>query len=235
VHYMLYVLHVMPVERLAMRDDELVVTVEEATANILRFEKELERSAGMRAVMSYVRAWHAERAADGGWRVAPSKYVGYRNNDAEAYVKLHNRRDGRRTERALAAWFDEVTPASPRYDEINAAALRLFAKYGRAPNKLFRVHALRDQLTAHPANLSRSAGRDRVDFRSRITIDPGISGGRPTIRKMRIRVSDILDLLAAGATRKEILADFPYLEDEDISASLAFAAESASNPIVAAY
>ena len=42
---------------------------------------------------------------------------------------------------------------------------------------------------------------------------------------MRIRVSDILDMLAAGATRQEILADYPYLEDEDIGAALAYGAE----------
>lgn len=51
---------------------------------------------------------------------------------------------------------------------------------------------------------------------SRITTNPGICGGRPCIRNMRIRVSDVLDLLAAGETRATILADYPYLKDEDI-------------------
>ena len=46
----------------------------------------------------------------------------------------------------------------------------------------------------------------------RITVDPNRCGGRPTIRGMRIRVKDVLDLLAAGADRSEILADYPYLE-----------------------
>ena len=58
----------------------------------------------------------------------------------------------------------------------------------------------------------------------RITIDPAVCGGRPCIRGIRIRVKDVLDLLAAGATREEILADFPYLESEDITAALEFAA-----------
>jgi uncharacterized protein (DUF433 family) len=49
---------------------------------------------------------------------------------------------------------------------------------------------------------------------------------------MRIRVSDILDMLAGGATRQEILADFPYLEDDDISAALEYAAESADHRVV---
>jgi uncharacterized protein (DUF433 family) len=58
----------------------------------------------------------------------------------------------------------------------------------------------------------------------RITIAPGLCGARPSIRGLRIRVKDVLELLAAGATREEILADYPYLEPEDITAALEFAA-----------
>ena len=58
----------------------------------------------------------------------------------------------------------------------------------------------------------------------RITIDPAVCGGRPCIRGIRIRVKDVLDLLAAGATREEILADYVYLEPDDITAVLEFAA-----------
>jgi len=46
----------------------------------------------------------------------------------------------------------------------------------------------------------------------RITINPELCGGRPCIRGMRIRVKDVLDLLASGASREEILQDYPYLE-----------------------
>jgi uncharacterized protein (DUF433 family) len=60
----------------------------------------------------------------------------------------------------------------------------------------------------------------------RITIDPGICFGKPTIRGMRIRVSDVLGLLAGGATTEEILADYPYLEREDITAAIAYAAKA---------
>ena len=58
----------------------------------------------------------------------------------------------------------------------------------------------------------------------RITMSPDVCGGRPCIRGLRIRVRDVLDLLAAGATREEILADYPYLEVEDVNAVLEFAA-----------
>jgi uncharacterized protein (DUF433 family) len=66
----------------------------------------------------------------------------------------------------------------------------------------------------------------------RITIDPEVSGGRPCIRGLRIRVKDVLDLLAAGATHDEILADYPYLEADDITAVLEFAARQNDHPVL---
>jgi uncharacterized protein (DUF433 family) len=66
----------------------------------------------------------------------------------------------------------------------------------------------------------------------RITIDPSVCGGRPCIRGLRVRVKDVLDLLAAGASRDEILADYPYLEDEDITAVLEFAARQNDHPVL---
>jgi uncharacterized protein (DUF433 family) len=58
----------------------------------------------------------------------------------------------------------------------------------------------------------------------RITSSPDLCGGRPTIRDQRTHVEDILDMLVAGASREEILADFSYLEPEDITAALEYAA-----------
>ena len=66
---------------------------------------------------------------------------------------------------------------------------------------------------------------------NRITFNPQQCGGRPCIRGMRIRVSDVLDLLAAGASREEIIADYPYLESDDITAVLQYAARQ-SDPLV---
>lgn len=62
----------------------------------------------------------------------------------------------------------------------------------------------------------------------RITVISGLCGGRPTIRGMRIRVVDVLEMLAGGMTSQEILDDFPYLEAEDIHACLEFAAAQAN-------
>lgn len=68
----------------------------------------------------------------------------------------------------------------------------------------------------------------------RITIEPGKMGGRPCIRGMRIRVSDVLDMLAGGATEAQILEDYPYLETDDIRASLAYAAAQLGHTVVLA-
>ena len=57
----------------------------------------------------------------------------------------------------------------------------------------------------------------------RITSNPSVLGGKPTVRGLRISVSDILGLLASGADRQEILEDYPYLEDGDITAALEYA------------
>lgn len=67
---------------------------------------------------------------------------------------------------------------------------------------------------------------------SRITIASDVCGGRPCIRGLRIRVKDILELLAAGASREEILEDYPYLEDADLDAVLAFAAKQNDHPVL---
>jgi uncharacterized protein (DUF433 family) len=60
----------------------------------------------------------------------------------------------------------------------------------------------------------------------RITIDAAQNGGRPSLRGLRVRVRDVLDLLASGASRKEILEDYPYLEDGDLTAALEYAARA---------
>ena len=69
---------------------------------------------------------------------------------------------------------------------------------------------------------------------NRITFNPQQCGGRPCIRGMRIRVSDVLDLLAAGASRDEIIADYPYLESDDITAVLQYAARQSDHLVLLA-
>lgn len=64
----------------------------------------------------------------------------------------------------------------------------------------------------------------------RITVDPQQCGGRPCIRGMRIRVSDVLDLLANGLRSEQIIEELPDLEPADIQACLRFASQRVSKP-----
>lgn len=66
----------------------------------------------------------------------------------------------------------------------------------------------------------------------RITIEPGKCGGRPCLRGMRIRVTDVLGLLSHGASHAEILQDYPSLEEDDIRAALAWAAAQADHLVL---
>ena len=70
------------------------------------------------------------------------------------------------------------------------------------------------------------------DRLSRITINSEQCGGRPCIRGMRIRVTDVLELLSSGATFEEILEDYPDLEREDILAAIQYAARQTDHPIL---
>jgi uncharacterized protein (DUF433 family) len=73
-----------------------------------------------------------------------------------------------------------------------------------------------------------------ANLAERITVDPEQCGARPCIRGMRIRVTDVLDLLTNGLTPHQILEEFPDLELEDIQACLSFASRRLDHPVVAA-
>jgi uncharacterized protein (DUF433 family) len=73
-----------------------------------------------------------------------------------------------------------------------------------------------------------------TDLLRRITINPEQCGGRPCIRGMRIRVIDVLDLLAAGLSREQVLEELPDLEPEDIRAALLYASRRLDHPVLAA-
>lgn len=64
-----------------------------------------------------------------------------------------------------------------------------------------------------------------MNYQDIITIEPGKRGGRPCVRRMRIAVSDVLGWLAAGMTHEQILSDYPELNEDDIRACLAYAAD----------
>ncbi len=76
-----------------------------------------------------------------------------------------------------------------------------------------------------------------MEVLDRITLNPRVMGGKPCIRGMRVTVGVIVGLIATGISREEILSAYPYLEAEDISAALSYAAwlaEASAVPLLAA-
>jgi len=71
-----------------------------------------------------------------------------------------------------------------------------------------------------------------MSLSDRITVNPAQCGGRPCIRGMRIRVTDVLELLAAGLSEDEVIKELPDLETDDIRASLQFAARRMDHPVL---
>ena len=73
-----------------------------------------------------------------------------------------------------------------------------------------------------------------MNLMERITVNPRQCGGRPCVRSMRIRVTDVLDLLASGLAREQVLEELPDLEPADIDACLRFASRCLDRPVVVA-
>jgi len=71
-----------------------------------------------------------------------------------------------------------------------------------------------------------------IDWKEIITINPEQCGGRPCVRGMRIRICDVLDLLAAGLTSEQIIDELPDLTQEDIAACLIYAAKRLHSPML---
>jgi uncharacterized protein (DUF433 family) len=71
-----------------------------------------------------------------------------------------------------------------------------------------------------------------MNLLERITSDPEKCGGKPCIRGMRIRVKDVLEMLGSGMTEAEILAEFPYLEADDLRASQLYAARLTDHTVL---
>ncbi len=76
--------------------------------------------------------------------------------------------------------------------------------------------------------------REMSETEKRITINSEVCGGRPCIRGMRIRVTDILDLFANGLSAQDILDEMPDLEMEDLKAALKYASQKLDHPVIAA-
>jgi uncharacterized protein (DUF433 family) len=213
-----------------VKKKQVVSSLEDAVANISSYHRNVAETPGLAARLSRHPSWYAVKGAAGEWLFGPSKYVGYRGMDAKGYLASYDRRDGRETEPALAAWFDSVDPSTALGIELRAAFDAFAAKVGKASNANWRVSVVREEKARRTA-----AGAIGSDILSnRIDFNPEICGGRPRIKGTRIRISDIVAALGTGETIDEILADFPYLEAADIYAALDYAAKAVDHRVLRA-
>jgi uncharacterized protein (DUF433 family) len=157
--------------------------------------------------------------------------VGYADNTAKNYIKTHkNKADGRKTEKALQRMFSPVDPDSRLGRELHDALRRFLDKWERRPKVNSRISVVLDE--ARPVGVVSFV--DESQLSKLIVSDPDICGGRPSIRGTRMRVSDIVDMFAHGATADEILVDYPYLSHEDITAALGYAARAIDHRVIRA-
>jgi uncharacterized protein (DUF433 family) len=208
---------------------ETVTRREQVAPNIRRFVRELRKSPELQSRLGHVHAWYALRDPDEGWMFAPSKFVGYPDNTARKYLATFLKvPDGGRPERALGRWFSPVGAGTALERELAQALVDFLANWGRAPRRRARISVVTDDVAGdEKARLVRDES-----MLDRISTDPTVNGGRPSIRGTRMRVSDIVEMLAHGATNAEILEDYPYLKADDIAAALAYAARAADHRVV---
>lgn len=203
---------------------------EQVASNIRSFVRELRSDAALQSALGHIHAWYALRVADGEWIFGPSKFVGYPDNTAQEYLGTYkDKGDGRQTERALSAWFKPVDVNSRLGRELLDALTNFLAAWDRVPRRGVRIAVV----SSDDDEPLKRADVNETLF-ARIATDPRICGGRPCIRGTRMRVSDVVDMLAHGATRQEILEDYPYLADEDITAALAYAARATDHRVIQA-
>ncbi len=199
-------------------------------ANIRRFADELPGNPALQANLGYVQSWYALRIEGDRWVFAPSKFVAYRDNTAKRFLETFRKRpDGGRPEQILRTMFDEIDPESGLGRQLMDELHDYVGGFDRTPRRRVRISIVSEEAGDSPAPVL----SDRA-LLSRITTIAEVCGGRPCIKGTRMRVSDIVDMLAAGATRGEILEDFPYLTEEDLSAALAYAARATDHRVVRA-
>ena len=172
----------------------IVSSPEEAIENIIAYQQEVARQPHLAKRMKQAHAWYAHRTDTGDWLFAHSTFIAYRANTAAAYLSGTQDRNGGVTERALTQWFEPVAIDSRLGAELHAALRAFLAGYGHAgPRRGADIYIARGVLAPRTQSL-------RARAFDRIAVDPAICGGRPHIRGTRVRVADVLDMLAGGAT-----------------------------------
>ncbi len=208
-----------------------VTSPDQVIENIYRFQNVVWQRRQVQDRVARVWSWYAYKDdKSGAWKFAPGKFIGYRDANAENYLAVTATAaeyDGRIVERVLGEWFRTPERGSRLERELMEALRGFLAGFGKAPGKRARIAVLITNVAA----MTRPS-LDVDDLFSRVTSDPSICGGRPCIKGTRMRVVDIVEAIAHGAKREELLADFDYLTDDDITAALLYAARATGHRIV---
>lgn len=196
--------------------------------NIRNYETSVPNDRTLRGRMRRHPAWYAFQDDAGSWHFGPSKFVGYEGMTVESYLdNASEELDGKETEPVLKAWFDQVEPGTDLHAELLQAFAAFAGKHGTSANKRWRVSVPKRRRQSSPRREAVMA-----NLSDRIVSDPAICGGRPTIKGTRIRVSDLVEMVANGMSAREIVEDFPQLESADVSAALQFAARYMDHAVV---
>lgn len=209
-----------------MKSHQPITDISQVIENMHTFNREIDNPK-LRSMIAYVRHWYAVQDTGKGWIFAPSKFIGYagmtsRDYDPQSY-------SGSETENNLKHLFIELDQSNKLHALLLQQVRQLTARHGKKLNSLARIHVLKGE-----GGVREFATASRESESWRITSNPEILSGKPCIRGIRIRVADILDMLAEGATRNEILEDYAYLEDQDITAALEYAKSAVDHRLVKA-
>lgn len=215
---------------MSTRESEPVRSLDAAKDNIKTYAQCVAQRRDLAERIKRHPSWYAVRGPSKEWLFGPSKFIGYAEMDADRYLGSSDRQDGRVTEPLLREWFEQVKPNTPLEKELRAAFVEFAAKYGKSPKQNWRVSVEKSELESRRA----TNAPNPHEIMKRVVFDPEICGGRPRIAGTRMRVTDIVGMIAEGVSRDEILADYPYLKSEDIAAALAYAALAVDHRVLRA-
>ena len=205
-----------------------VSNVGQAAANIRRFTEEIQTSAEMQSRLSLVHDWYALRLGLDRWAFGPSKFVGRKDNTIKKYLETAG--EGPiGSEKALAPLSIALESGTRLERELIGALEEFLARFGSRPRSECKIRIVSEgepEVTLAPGRNGDHA------LLARISSDPRICGGRPCIKGTRMRVVDIVEALAHGATKEQLLNDFDYLSSEDIAAALLYSARASDHRVV---
>jgi uncharacterized protein (DUF433 family) len=209
---------------------KLVSSTAQVASNIRRFADEIAGSAEMQSRLSQVHDWYALSLHGEAWAFGPSKFVGYRDNTIKKYLENYRTNaNGGETEHDLVPLSIKVDRGSRLERDVTSALAEFLDQWGRKPRRGSQIRLVSEAEPDIAIVRTRKIDDALLD---RIASDPDICGGRPCIKGTRMRVVDIVEAIAHGATQEVLLHDFDYLTADDIAAALLYAAHASNHRVV---